>query len=163
MHLNEGVMPNTDFTYEEFESMLASYYLTFKPLSESIKEDDARDWRSLTSIIDGFCERYKVQRPEEVLENPRTENDWSQAREFGSCWSTLDCMQSFWRDFGLGTGNIKGTPDASALSQMGQLVPRILERYKICILEYKGSTAMRVAQWIKEKKQMKFSEAIKSD
>ena len=103
--MNSGCMPNTDFRYEEFEGLLASYYLTLLPYKEA-KISPERDYvHKCLAILDGFAERYDVQKPEDCVRNIRSTEDWAKPKVFRSCWSMLDQMGSFWRDFGVGLNN----------------------------------------------------------
>jgi len=94
---NEGKMPNTDFTYEEFEGLLANCYLSFTD-----KRVSREDFKKATEILKGFAERKKVQPPENTLENPRVPRLRSYALNEGSYSEILDALGAFWHDFNVG-------------------------------------------------------------
>ena len=94
-----GCMPNTDFRYEEFEGLLASYALTLKPLKTTEKPEDLKDYNRAMEILNEFAQRYGIQPPEQAIKNPRTDKEWAKPDVFSN-FSMLDMMGSFWRDFG---------------------------------------------------------------
>lgn len=91
--MNKGSMPNTDFTYEEFEGLLASYYLSLLPLHNSGDARDKQEFEAVLGILNGFAERHDVQKPEDTVAHTRpTSEKWGQPKEFGSCFTLLDMM-----------------------------------------------------------------------
>lgn len=128
--MNVGCMPRTDFTYEEFEGLLASYYLSLMPLRDSGDPIDKEDFEAAVTILDGFAERYDVQKPAEAVAHPRkTTEPWGQPKVFETCFTLLDMMSSFWRDFGVGADPKE--LDGQERHQLGRLLLSILHRRKI--------------------------------
>lgn len=126
--LNTGVMPDTDFRYEEFEGLLGSYYLSLLPLKEGGEPDQA-DFEAVVGILNGFAERHGVQLPEKAAVQPRpTIEPWGQPEVFGSCFTVVDMMGSFWRDFGVGMKN--DSVDGQERLKLGRLVLGVLERHR---------------------------------
>lgn len=127
--LNTGEMPNTDFRYEEFEGLLGSYYATMRPLKEGSEQDRA-DFEAITGILGGFAQRHNVQKPEQAIVQPRpTLHEWGQPEAFDTCFSIIDQMGSFWRDFGVGAK--PGTVDMEERLKLGRLLLRVLHRHGV--------------------------------
>lgn len=125
--LNTGEMPNTDFRFEEFEGLLASYALTLAPLKASTC-DDAADYDTAIAILDGFADRYKLQKPKIAIDHPRrTREKWGQPKDFGPVFMLLDMMRSFYVDFSIGME--AGTTDCAERLKLGRLILKILVRY----------------------------------
>ena len=102
-----GVMPNTDFLYEEFERHLASLLLVVRNTfsSEKIKE--------IEEVLNGFADRHEIQRPKDAIENPRRE-----LRHYTEISSAY--LASFYRDFGV--GSTSGTTDSEELNYLARLL-----------------------------------------
>lgn len=117
---NSGHMPLTDFCYEEFEGLLASFFLTAIPLRDCGSASYLARFNEIHNILNGFAERYNVQKPEDAIVNPRkTEEEWGQAKAFCSTCQALDMTRSFWCDFGVGTNS--ASADAAALRRLQRL------------------------------------------
>ena len=101
LEYNTGCMPRTDFKYEEFEGLLGNFHLSLLPLRDSAKPEDQRDYQNAMKVLNWFAQRYGVQSPEEAVRNPRARESWGNASVMTNR-STLDMMNSFWRDFGVG-------------------------------------------------------------
>ena len=68
---NSGTMPGTDLRYEDFEAFLASFAVTFACLEKSTRFSDPKDYAAIIEILDGFADRYRVQRPRQAIAMPR--------------------------------------------------------------------------------------------
>lgn len=127
--LNSGEMPHTDFHYEEFEGLLGSYYLTMRPLRNGPRQDQT-DFGIITGILNGFARRHGVRMPKEAVVRPRpTKEEWGQPAIINSCFSIVDLMGSFWRDFGV--GGQPGTVDEEERRRLGRLMLGVLHRYGV--------------------------------
>lgn len=132
--INSGVMPNTDFRYEEFEGLLASLYLTLKPLENS-GEVDKKDWQAVVEILNGFAERQTVQLPEKTAAEPRpTDKTWGQPQIFKTCFSVWDMMGSFTRDFGIG---FEEGIDFHEIRHLCQIILAVFKRHDVAKLKIK--------------------------
>ena len=116
-HLNTGCMPNTDFQYEEFEGLIASYYLSYQHLKGSSKPKDQENFKKLTDILNRIAERHSVQIPEEAVNNVRATEDWGKPKKL-SYFSVKDMLNSFYRDFGVVPRNAEDTTDVRALAEL---------------------------------------------
>ena len=99
--LNTGCMPSTDFRYEEFETFLASFYLTFLHLKDSKYEKSREMFRIINDELNRLAILQKVQIPEDTLENIRTKDERFQPRKFKDFWSVKDSFRAFVSDFRL--------------------------------------------------------------
>ncbi len=99
-NLSSGCMPNTDFTYEDLESLLASYYLTYRHLEKSDEGNEINGFKILTEILEAFSSKYNLQTPQETLQNVRTTADWFKPRKM-SYSVARDSFRSFYSDFGI--------------------------------------------------------------
>lgn len=134
--IKTGCMPDNDFTYEEFEGLLGSFYLTFLCLKKGDDEDKAA-FQKVTEILNGFAESHHVRIPKEATGDPQpTEEAWGQPGEIGSCFSVLDSMSSFWRDFGLAADHGK-TEEGLKQMLLGQCILGIFHKHKVVIAEFK--------------------------
>mgnify|MGYP001596823356 CR=1 FL=1 len=115
--LNSGCMPNTDFQYEEFEGLLACYYLSYLHLKESSKTKDQENFKKLSEILNRIAERHSVQLPEEAVKNIRTPYDWAKPKKL-SYFSVKDMLNSFYRDFGVVPRNADDTADVKLLAEL---------------------------------------------
>lgn len=123
--LKRGAMPNTDFTYQEFEGLLGSYYLTLEPLQHG-SDQDKSDFTEIIALLDGLADRHSVQRPAAAGMHPRmTTYEWGQPKIL-SGFSVLDMLGSFTRDFGI-TGS-KDSQDTKDVGRLGVLLRAIVER-----------------------------------
>lgn len=89
-----GRMPNSQSTYENLESYLARIYLSLLPINSGNERNQATYTRVM-GILNGFAERYKIQKPEDAVKNPRgkKKEDIKPARDVMSLWrivSTID-------------------------------------------------------------------------
>src|SRR3989344_5455679 len=127
--LNTGEMPNTDFRYEEFEGLLGSYYSTMLPLKDGSEQARA-DLEAITGILGGLAQRHNVQKPEQAVTKPRpTLHEWGQPEAFNTCFSIIDQMGSFWRDFGVGSE--PQTVDMEERLKLGRLLLGVLHRHGV--------------------------------
>jgi hypothetical protein len=115
--LNTGCMPNTDFNYEEFEGLLASYYLSYVHLKESSKPVDQENFKKLEDILNRLAERHSVQLPAEAISNVRATETWAKPKKL-SYFSVKDMLNSFYRDFGIVGRNADDTADVKALAEL---------------------------------------------
>jgi hypothetical protein len=150
--LNAGAMPRTDFRYEEFEGMLGSYYLSLLPLKDSSVAEDNVVFKKTVAILDGFAERYGVQKPEQAVAAPRaTEEEWGQPRVFDACFTIVDMLGSFWRDFGVVDEQLI---DRQQYHELTIHIAKLFERKNILELKYEiieGDEEIRgVKQWNKD-------------
>jgi len=72
-----GFMPNTEFTYEQFEQFLASIYLTVKDNCEIKSPIIVKEAKNLIEIL---TKNYDLQSPEETILNIRTLESWARPR-----------------------------------------------------------------------------------
>lgn len=115
--LNSGCMPNTDFQYEEFEALLACYYLSYLYLKESSKTKDQENFKKLLEILNRIAKRHSVQLPEEAVKNVRTPHSWAKPKKM-SRFSVKDMLNSFYRDFGVVPHNADDTADVKLLAEL---------------------------------------------
>ena len=154
--MNSGQMPDTDFTYEEFEGLLASFYLTLLPLKDSQNKDDEADFEIAERILNGFADRLKIQKPEKAILSPReTKAVWGQPSTFKSSFVLVDMLGSFWRDFGVGA--TPNTKDCKERLKFARLILQILHKRQILVAEFErlnsGELApIGISAWIPEKK-----------
>jgi hypothetical protein len=99
--LPSGRMPNTGFTYEEFEGLLGSYYLTYVHFQESSKQKLRQAFENLNNVLTKLAEIYGVQKPVLAVKNVRSKKDWGVPKKFSSYFSVKDCLNSFYYDFGV--------------------------------------------------------------
>jgi hypothetical protein len=141
-------MPRTDFRYEEFEGLLGSYYLTLLPLRNSQDLEDQKDFETALSILNGFAERHDIQKPEDAVAHPReTEQEWGKPKAFASCFSTIDMLSSFWRDFGVVDSS--NTVENEEYRKFGCLLLRVFDRRKIIQAKFETNNGVSEAVGIK--------------
>jgi len=156
--LNSGEMPRTDFRYEELEGLLGSYYLTMLPLREGTEQDRA-DFEAMTGILNGFAERHQVQKPEEAVAQPRpTKEEWGQPSAINSCFSVVDLMGSFWRDFGVGAE--PETVDRQERLKLGRLVLGVLHRYGVIKADFEEIDSIQTPVRILSEDRTKFHQPL---
>ncbi len=136
-----GLMPHTDFSYEEFEGLLGSFHLSLLPLKESKKPEDQRDYQKAMQVLNSFAQRYGVQSPEDAVKNPRARESWGNASVLSN-WSLLDMMGSFWRDFGVGAE--PKTLDQQERFELERTVLRVYDRYGIAQIGYEEHQGERI-------------------
>lgn len=144
--MNTGRMPNTDFMYEEFEGLLASFYLTLKPLLISRSTLDQGEARMAIAVLDGFADRHGVRRTEAAAGQPSTTlYAWGQPRVFSDCRMLIDMLGSFWRDFGVGsTAGI----DGDERIKLGRILLALLARKNVLVPQIDGATVVGVSYWL---------------
>ncbi|OGN04764.1 MAG: hypothetical protein A2831_01840 [Candidatus Yanofskybacteria bacterium RIFCSPHIGHO2_01_FULL_44_17] len=152
--MNKGSMPNTDFTYEGFEGLLASFYLSLLPLHDSGDVLDKQDFETALGILNGFAKRHKVQKPQNAVAHTRpTSEEWGQPKKFDSCFTLLDMMGSFWRDFGVGTDPKK--LDGQERNKLGRLLIGLLDRHGVLKAKFDTLDGQQVAvgveSWTKDR------------
>lgn len=126
MIFRTGAMRGTDFTHEEFEGLLGSFCLTFRPL-EGRGGEDADAYARLLAILNGFAERHGVRPMDQVTASPRpTEHDWGLPKACMTPDAVLDHIRSFTVDFGLCQ---EPGPDEEGRRALGQTILGILHRY----------------------------------
>ncbi len=69
--LKSGKMSIGEATYEQFESLLASYCLTYQHLKDSSIKSKRQQYERIIAILNSLAERHGVQLPEDAIENPR--------------------------------------------------------------------------------------------
>ena len=126
-------MPNTDFTYEEFEGLLGSIYKTFKVLSMSKDPKDISDLGEIREVVTGFTKRHNLTNIDEILSNPRpTKHEWGQPRE-ETCFDLGNCMSSFIIDYGIGVRGSNPTEgdskDCEGRVQLTKIARRVMVRH----------------------------------
>lgn len=151
--MNKGCMPRTDFTYEEFEGLLASFYLSLLPMRSSARKRDAKEFKSVVSVLNGFAKRYGVQKPKDAIAHPRpTEHKWGRAQKLEANMM-LDALSSFWRDFGIGAD--PKSFDGQERYRLGRLLLGILHRHGALKAKFDIKRGKRVAvgieSWNREK------------
>lgn len=148
--IKSGCMPNTDFRYEEFEGMLASYYLTLLCLKD-INGDDSKTFSEALEVLNGFAERHSVRFPEEASKEPRpTQEDWGQPHAFNSCFTLLDMMGSFWRDFGIGAD--PKTQDGVERFRLGRCILNLLHRHDVITARFENHEGQQIVTGVLEQK-----------
>lgn len=152
--LNCGQMPNTDFKYEEFEGLLASYYITFLPLKGRTGKN-GKNFKTLEAILNGFAKRHLVQKPADAAAHPRkTRHAWGQPANLGTCFSAIDMLSSFWKDFGIGDDS--RTVDGKEQRKLGRLIIGILHRHRVLTAEFqkvgRNALAIGIIKWNKKKR-----------
>lgn len=147
--IKSGCMPSTDFHYEEFEGLLASFYLTLLCLKDRPGEDSEAFQQAL-EILNGFAERHFVRLPEEAAKEPRaTQEVWGQPSAFTSCFTLLDMMGSFWRDFSVGA-NPK-TQDGMERFRLGRCILVLLDRHRVITAKFQEYEGKQVPIGVQEK------------
>lgn len=101
VEFKSGTMPDTDFTYEDFEGFLASYYLTYQHFIASGDEVKNKSFEKLAEILKRFAKRHGVQMPEDAILTMRAKEDWGKPKKLGSYFSVKDSFNAFRTDFGL--------------------------------------------------------------
>ena len=125
---NRGVMPNTDFTYEEFETFLASYYLTFKPL-ENGDEQDRVVFDSATAALNQLAQNQGVRLPVSVIYHCKSTEDEREFGPFTTPGMLLDSFRAFSSDFGVGIE--PQTPDFEQRMILGRAVLSTLDKHGV--------------------------------
>ncbi|MDD5463564.1 MAG: hypothetical protein PHP62_00250 [Candidatus Moranbacteria bacterium] len=152
--IKSGCMPNTDFRYEEFEGLLASYYLTLLCLKD-MDGDDGKTFIEALEILNGFAERNNVRFPEEAAKEPRpTQEVWGQPRAFDTCFTLLDMMGSFWRDFGIGAD--PKTLDGIERFRLGRCVLNLLHRHDVITARFDEHEGQQIVTGVLEQKPSMF-------
>lgn len=147
--IKSGCMPSTDFRYEEFEGLLASFFLTLLCLKDRSGED-GEAFQQAVEILNGFAERHNVRLPEEAAKEPRaTQEAWGQPSAFSSCFTLLDMMSSFWRDFGVGAD--PKTHDGMERFRLGRLLLILLDRHKAITAKFQEYEGKQVPIGVQEK------------
>lgn len=158
--LKSGQMPRTDFRYEEFEGLLASYYLTFLPLKGK-RGRSTRDFEKLAKILNSFARRYCVQKPADAIAHPRETEAWARPNKL-ICFSIIDMLSSFWKDFGIGDDS--RTVDGKEQRKLGRLVIGILHRHRVLTAEFqkvgRNTLAIGIIKWDKKREFRSFSSLI---
>lgn len=117
MELKSGEMPNTDFTYEEFEGFLASYYLTYQHLLTSPDGNQIEGFRQVVEILTRLAKRHGVQTPQDAIKNVRAKKEWGKPKKINAYWSVKDSFNAFRTDFGL-IANEEDRPDIKRLWEL---------------------------------------------
>lgn len=125
-------MPNTTHTYEEFETLLASIYLTtlrLKAVKHTVKFFDR-----IERILNGFAERHNVQFPKDVFTQPRIciQNEWEilggNPRSAAN-WEMLSANTlAFQYSYSIGT--IAGTIDHEELGKLDIAISLVSDTYR---------------------------------
>ena len=115
-------MPNSQSTYENLESYLAIIHLSLLPIKSSDEKNQAAYKRAM-EILDGFAERYKIQKPEDAVKNPRDKKreNIKPAQNVMSLWrivSTIDIPYD-------------SPLDLSEKGELQSLIIGLFERYNI--------------------------------
>ena len=97
--LRSGVMPNTDYKYEELEAFFASYYLTFLHLKDSENEKRKEMFRIINDELTRLAISQKVQIPEDAVKNSRVQDANFRPRKMESFLSVKDSFRAFMSDF----------------------------------------------------------------
>lgn len=142
-----GQMPNTDFRYEEFEGLLASYLLSLAPLTATGGAQDLLDYNKAVVILRGFAKKYGVQSPELTIANPRSQEKWGRPSVLAVC-QMMDCMSSFYRDFGI--GGKPRTKDYCKRNELGRLLLSIFSRHGIAKVKFRHKDSKLASVTLKE-------------
>lgn len=62
--------------YEEFESLLASLYLTYK----NIYGENSSEFEKANNLIEELAEHYKIQKPENTIKNQRCDPEYNEIK-----------------------------------------------------------------------------------
>lgn len=148
--IKSGHMPNTDFYYEEFEGMLASYYMTLLCLKDR-EGEDGQVFQTALEVLNGFAERHFVRFPADAAKQSRpTKESWGQPKAFDSCFTLYDMMGSFWRDFGVGAD--PKTEDGIERFRLGRCLIMLLHRHGAIEAKFQEHEGAQVPVGIKEMK-----------
>jgi hypothetical protein len=120
-----GEINGTGFKYEEFENLLASFYLSLLPLRDSSSSEDKKSYRESMEILTRFSKRWGVRAPDEALQDPRR-GVWPFTMNVSIM---LDMTSSFWRDFGIGAN--PETEDYKDLEEFRRKLSQVLNRHNI--------------------------------
>jgi hypothetical protein len=121
-----GRMPNTGFKYEEFEALLASYYLSLRPLKYTGSGDDLEDFREANEILNYFAKKYNLQRPKVAAENPRTKEEWAIPKPMSISLMLADLWQ-FIVSYGVGLKD----EENFERNRLGRVILNVLDRYNV--------------------------------
>ena len=164
---NTGPMPGTDLRYEDFEAFLASFALTFACLEKSTRVSDPQDHAAIMEILDGFADRYRVQRPRQAIANPRRKKEIVRAQELTN-EEMLQMTGSFAQDFRVGRVYEGKTYDldAAEIVRLRRIILELLNLYVVAEVVYvnvKGDRVpVRVKHWVQEENRFKyFSDAVR--
>jgi len=164
---NTGAMPGTDLRYEDFEAFLASFALTFACLERSTRFSDPQDYAAIIAILDGFADRYRVQRPRQAILTPRRTKAIVRAHEFTN-EEMLQMTRSFAQDFRIGRVYERRTYDldAAEIVRLRRIILELLNVYaaaEVVYVNVKGDRVpVRVKHWTKEEHRIKyFSESVR--
>lgn len=128
-----GCMPRTDFRYEELEGLLGSFYLTLLPLQKG-GAADKQDFEEAAAILNALATRHGILSPKMAVRTPRAEEKWGQPDTFESCFTLMDMMGSFGRDFSI--GQQVNTEDNTNVRRLWELVVGILHRHEVVEAEF---------------------------
>jgi hypothetical protein len=164
---NTGPMPGTDLRYEDFEAFLASFALTFACLEKSTRFSDPQDHAAIVEILDGFADRYRVQRPRQAIANPRRKRAIVRAMEFTN-EEMLQMTGSFAQDFRIGRVYEGRTLDLDAVEvvRLRRIILELLNVYAVAEVVYvnekEDRVPVRVKHWVQEENRIKFfSESVR--
>jgi hypothetical protein len=164
---NSGPMPGTDLRYEDFEVFLASFALTFACLEKSTQFSDPQDHTAIIEILDGFADRYRVQRPRQAIAMPRRKRAIVRAHEYTN-EETLQMVASFSQDFRIGHayGGANYDLDGAEIVRLRRIILDLLNVYavaEIISVNVKGERVpARVKHWVHEENRIKyFSESVR--
>jgi hypothetical protein len=163
---NTGPMPGTDLRYEDFEAFLASFALTFACLEKSTRFSDPQDYAAIMEILDGFADRYRVQRPRQAILLPRRKRAIVRAHEFTN-EEMLQMVGSFTKDFCIGHAYEGRTYDldGAEIVRLRRIMLELLNVYAVAEVLYvnvKGDRVpARIKHWLQEQNRIKyFSESV---
>lgn len=128
---NQGQMPNSKGTYEDFEGLIGSYYKSLLPLKESGHPEDVTDFEAIERLLGRICERNGVQTPEYCVKSPRTEKEWANPREM-SCDALFTGMNAF-ASFGL----VYNQDEERDLYTLHQTLALIFSRHGVANIEFR--------------------------
>ena len=101
MDIKSGAMPRTDFTYEELENFLLSFYRSLKPYQDKTPKNHIYFGLAVLALNE-LADRHNVRQPAIADTEPRrTSEDWGKPQ----VWSQENLrhsLRAFYSDFGIG-------------------------------------------------------------
>ncbi len=118
-------------TFEMFEAYLASYYLTLLPLRVSKDGEDRNSFNEAVKLLDGFAERYDVQKPAVAIGSPRVEKPRDMPNAFTSNYQLMSELWEFRATYWVG---YHPGVDLDEFMKLWMIVAQSLDRHKVISL-----------------------------
>jgi hypothetical protein len=99
--LSTGPMKDSQYTHENFESLLLGFYLVTLPLKDN-GGDDPADFEQMKQLLNRFAYRHGVQTPEQTMQNPRSDDLINFKPEQITSQVLFDLPALIWKNFQLG-------------------------------------------------------------